>query len=159
MIKWQIWRALRLIVDTGLHYKGMSRDQALGLFAKYAWDNTDVAKKEVTRYQSGPGQATAYMIGQLALIRMRKKARKRLGRKFKLKDFHYYVLSRGSAPLSYIAEQVDLYSKCTLDKSAQGCQEFVFADEHYIRSHASSSDILRDEDLIERLMSPEIHEI
>ena len=157
MIKWQIWRALRLIVDTGLHYKGMTRTKALELFSKYAWDSTDVAEKEVTRYQSGPGQATAYMVGQLAFINMRKTAQKKLGNKFTLKDFHYYVLSLGPAPLSYISEQVELFSKCTINATNHGCRE-SFLTKKPFRSHLFSSDIYKDGNFLEDMMSPEIHE-
>ena len=59
-----MWRALRLIVDSGLHYQGFSRQKALDFFADFAWDESGEALREVTRYQSAPGQATAYMIGQ-----------------------------------------------------------------------------------------------
>lgn len=129
MLKWQIWRALRLIVDTGLHFKGMTRDQAIQLFSDYAWDDTDVARKEVTRYQSGPGQATAYMIGQRAFMGMRENAEERLGSKFDIRDFHYYLLSHGPGPLSYVAEQIDNYVECTLNGTFPGCEQF-FAEEH-----------------------------
>lgn len=160
MIKWQIWRALRLIVDTGLHYKGMSRDEALNLFSRYAWDSTDVAEKEVTRYQSGPGQATAYMIGQLALVKMREVARKKLGRKFKLKDFHYYVVSPGPAPLSYISAQVELYTKCTMNATDHGCQGFM-AEKNYAnyRPRSFASNIYKDEHFMEEMSPPEVHEM
>lgn len=73
---------------------GMTRDEALGLFAKYAWDKTDKAIKDVTRYQSDPGQATAYMIGQLAIWRYRNDTTQRIeagGKKFNEKDFHFQV--------------------------------------------------------------------
>ena len=80
-----------MIVDTGLHYKGFSRDEALKYFADFAWDTSDSAEKEVTRYQSDPGQATAYMIGQLDIKNARKYAKKTLQDKFRLQDFHYQV--------------------------------------------------------------------
>ncbi|EDO43630.1 predicted protein [Nematostella vectensis] len=121
MLKWQIWRALRLIVDTGLHHKGMTRQKALQLFSHYAWDDSDVAEKEVTRYQSGPGQATAYMIGQRAIIQMREKATQKLKSKFDLEDFHYYFLSQGPAPLSFVAEQIDKFADCELGHDVPGC--------------------------------------
>ncbi len=92
----QIWRALRLVVDTGLHYKGFTRQRALDLFAKYAWDKSDIAQKEVLRYQSNPGQATAYMIGQLDIWRYRNETKKALGDKFSLKEFHFQALSQGN---------------------------------------------------------------
>ena len=61
-LSFQLWRALRLVLDAGLHSKGMSRQEGLDLLAKYAWDTSDIARKEMTQYQSGAGQATAYMI-------------------------------------------------------------------------------------------------
>ena len=85
----QIWRAIRLVVDTGLHAKGFTRQDVLKMFEKYAWDTSDVALKEATRYQSGPGQATSYMIGQLIIQKSRDEAKKKLGKKFDLKEFHY----------------------------------------------------------------------
>ncbi|XP_068748355.1 uncharacterized protein [Montipora capricornis] len=119
MAKWQTWRAVRLIVDTGLHSRGLSRTQALKMFEQYAWDTSDFAIKEVTRYQSDPGQATAYMLGRLALIQLRNKTEAALGKKFSLQDFHYQVLSQGSAPLSFLQSHIDRYIKCAtgvLDK-------------------------------------------
>lgn len=88
----KIWRALRLVVDAGLHSKGLTRQQALDLFDKYAWDDSDIPEKELTRYQSGPGQATAYMIGQLTINRLRRYATDKLGENFDLKDFHFQVI-------------------------------------------------------------------
>lgn len=121
MLKWQVWRALRLIVDTGLHYVGLSRDKALEYFSKYAWDDTDVAKKEVTRYQSDPGQATAYMIGQLEITRLRNYCKDELRDNFSLRDFHYQVLSQGSSPLAYLSDHVKKYVACVKDKGKEGC--------------------------------------
>ena len=83
---------MRLIVDTGLHYKGKSRDWALRLFADYAWDTSDKVEKEVTRYQSIPGQAVTYMLGQLSIMELKQEAEKALGDKFNLKDFHFQVI-------------------------------------------------------------------
>ena len=62
------------------------------MFEDYTWDTGDFARKEIVRYMSDPGQATAYMLGRLELIKMRKKAEKELGKKFSLKEFHYQVL-------------------------------------------------------------------
>lgn len=125
MIIFQVWRALRLIVDTGLHYKGISRAEALGYFADYAWDTSDTALKEVTRYQSVPGQATAYMIGQLKIIELRDYATKELGNDFNLKDFHFHLLAQGSAPLSYLEESIHEYVRCTKDKGQEGCEDVL----------------------------------
>ena len=95
-----------------VHFIFPSRTQALKMFEDYAWDTSDFAVKEVTRYQSDPGQATAYMLGRLELIKMRRKAEKSLGSKFSLKDFHYQVLKQGSAPLEFLHNHIDRYIKC-----------------------------------------------
>uniref|UniRef100_A0A6P8I4Q0 Uncharacterized protein LOC116295956 n=1 Tax=Actinia tenebrosa TaxID=6105 RepID=A0A6P8I4Q0_ACTTE len=127
MLKWQVWRALRLIVDTGLHYKGFSRQKALDLFAEYAWDTSDGAQKEVTRYQSDPGQATAYMIGQLHIMSLRDYAKQKLNDKFNLKDFHFYLLSQGSSPLSYLKDSIYKYVDCTLNMGkGDGCKDVLY---------------------------------
>ncbi|KXJ22621.1 uncharacterized protein LOC110251997 [Exaiptasia diaphana] len=122
MLKWQLWRAIRLIVDTGLHYKGMTRAEALKLLDEKAWDGTDLAEKEITRYQSNPGQATAYMIGQIDIKNARKKATDVLGKDFDLRDFHYQVLSQGSSPLGYLSDHVQRYIECKKDTSKEGCK-------------------------------------
>lgn len=128
MLKWQIWRALRLMMDTGLHYKGMKRSEALKLFADYAWDRTDKAVKDVTRYQSVPGQATAYMIGQLRIWQVRNETEATIekgGKKFREKDFHYQVLSQGSSPLSYLDRHMKKYAACFVEPSADGCEYII----------------------------------
>lgn len=113
------------MVDAGIHAKGLTRDWALDLFDKYAWDNTDIAKKEVTRYQSVFGQATAYTIGQLWISQLRETARQKLGEKYDLKEFHYHFLSQGSAPLSYMASHIAKYIQCELSETGDGCSEIL----------------------------------
>ena len=98
----QLWRALRMIVDTGLHFKHLTRQQAVAMFQLYLWDDSDVIRKEITRYQSVPGQATAYMIGQLHITKLREYAEKKLGDAFNLKEFHFQVLRHGAVPLSFL---------------------------------------------------------
>lgn len=124
-IKSQIWRALRLIIDTGLHSANMTRDQALELFNRYLWDNSDVVAKEVSRYQSWPGQATAYMTGQLAIWKMRNETLAKLGTKFKLQDFHYHILSHGQVPITFLETYMKEYAECVLDKGKKGCKDFL----------------------------------
>jgi len=121
MFKWQTWRAVRLIVDTGLHYRGGNMTWARKMFEDYTWDTGDFARKEIVRYMSDPGQATAYMIGRLELIKMRQKATKELGKKFNLKEFHYQVLSQGSSPIDYLKEHIDRYIECKKDKALPMC--------------------------------------
>ena len=75
--------------------------------------------KEVTRYQSVPGQATAYMLGKLELVKMRKKVEKALGKAFSLPEFHYQLLSQGSAPLGYLQSHIDKFIDCYKGKIDQ----------------------------------------
>lgn len=160
MLKWQIWRALRLIVDTGLHFKGMTRDQAIQLFNDYAWDDSDVARKEVTRYQSGPGQATAYMIGQQAFIDIRSNAQERLGLKFDIRDFHFYLLSQGPGPLGYVSSRINYYVQCTLNGTTAGCEQFFTAenDRKLFFSGKRYDSKFEWDNLKEFYFAPEIHE-
>ena len=103
----------------------MKRWEALRLFAEKAWDTTDKAVKEVTRYQSNPGQATAYMIGQLKIWQIRNdtKAKIEANRKtFSEKDFHYQVLSQGSSPLSYLESHMKKYADCVIRSESEKCE-------------------------------------
>jgi uncharacterized protein (DUF885 family) len=103
----ELLRAARLVVDTGLHAKGWSREQAID----YMVGTTGMAPADVTseveRYMAAPGQACAYKIGELKILELREKARAALGPKFNLKDFHAVVLENGGVPLTLLEELVD----------------------------------------------------
>jgi len=103
----ELWRAVRLVVDTGLHAKGWTREQAIA----YMVDTTGMAESdatsEVERYMGLPGQACAYKIGQLKILQLRDEARAELGSKFDLKDFHTVVLENGGVPLGVLERLVD----------------------------------------------------
>ena len=103
----------------------MTRTEALKLHSEKAWDDTDVAEKEVTRYQSVAGQATGYMIGQLDIKKAREKATKELGKDFSLKDFHYQVQSQGALPLGYLSDHIRRYIMCKKSPSKSGCDEIL----------------------------------
>lgn len=118
VLKWQIWRALRLIVDVGFHQMNMTRQEAIDLFKKYTWDDSDTMMKEVTRYQGAPGQATSYIIGQQSIIKLRNRTKESLGDKFNIKDFHYHILSQAQAPFDFISIYIDKYIQCTKDKTS-----------------------------------------
>jgi uncharacterized protein (DUF885 family) len=107
MLSFDSWRACRLVVDTGLHQLGWSRDQAVDyLLANSALTRTNV-ENEVDRYVAWPGQALAYMVGRLELVRLRELAEARLGSRFDLPGFHDLVLGTGGVPLSVLAEVVE----------------------------------------------------
>ncbi len=109
MLSLQMWRAIRMVVDTGMHAKRWTREQAIDYFrANSPVSERDIAK-EIDRYLNNPGQATSYMVGQLHIAGLRKKAEAALGERFDLRDFHEVVLGNGSVPLEVLTEQVDAY--------------------------------------------------
>ena len=106
-LSYEMWRACRLVVDTGMHTKGWSKAQAIA-FMK---DNTALSdaniEAEVNRYISWPGQALAYKIGELKIRELRARAEAKLGAKFNLRRFHDAVLGQGPVPLDVLERQVD----------------------------------------------------
>ncbi len=105
-LSYEMWRACRLVVDTGLHSMGWTRDQAVA----YMLDNTALSKAnieaEVNRYITWPGQALAYKIGELKIRALRAQAEKRLGKRFDLRKFHDAILENGAVPLSVLEEHM-----------------------------------------------------
>jgi uncharacterized protein (DUF885 family) len=105
----ELHRAIRLVVDSGLHHKRWTREQAI----KYVEDNSADAPggivKAIERYIIFPGQATAYMVGRLKISELRDKAQKALGKKFDVRGFHDTVLKSGPVPLDVLEEQVDAW--------------------------------------------------
>ncbi len=103
----EMLRALRLVVDSGIHDLGWSRDQAIAyMMANSAMGKTD-ATSEVERYIAIPGQALAYKVGQLTIRRLRTKAEHELGAKFDVRDFHAQVLMSGALPMAVLEEKID----------------------------------------------------
>jgi len=103
----ELWRAIRLVVDTGLHAKGWTEQQAVDYFTANSPNAPATVKSEVQRYIVIPGQATAYKIGMSKILEMREKARAELGDKFDIKGFHDTVLGGGALPLSVLERRVD----------------------------------------------------
>ncbi|HEY0044984.1 MAG TPA: DUF885 domain-containing protein [Allosphingosinicella sp.] len=105
----ELWRAVRLVTDTGLHSKRWSREQAI----KYFQDNSLLSErdivKEVERYINNPGQATSYKVGQLKILELRDRARRELGDRFDIRAFHAAVLENGALPLDILDQQVEAY--------------------------------------------------
>lgn len=108
-LTYEMWRACRLVVDTGMHNMGWSRQKAMDFLA----DNTALSlhnvQTEIDRYISWPGQALSYKIGELTIKRLRAKAEKELGVAFDLRDFHDQLLKNGSMPLSMLEKVIDQY--------------------------------------------------
>lgn len=109
MLSLQVWRAIRLVLDSGIHSKRWTREQAIAYFkANSSVSDTDIAR-EVDRYFNWPGQATSYMVGQLKIAELRARAERELGARFDIRDFHEAVLSEGALPLDILEEQVTRY--------------------------------------------------
>jgi uncharacterized protein (DUF885 family) len=106
-LTYDMWRAVRLVVDTGIHHKGWTRDEAIHFFAINAAKSMHDIENEIDRYIAWPGQALAYKIGQLKILELRAKAEKELGDKFNLSDFHDTVLGQGAVTLSVLERIVD----------------------------------------------------
>ena len=105
-LSYEMWRACRLVIDTGIHSQGWSRDQAL----KYFQANTSLSehniRAEVDRYISWPGQALSYKLGELKIWELRGRAERSLGEAFDLREFHDVLLSNGALPLTMLEGQV-----------------------------------------------------
>jgi uncharacterized protein (DUF885 family) len=108
-LTYEMWRAVRLVVDTGLHAKGWTRDQAIDFFAANTPRARHDIEVEVDRYIAWPGQALAYKIGQMKITELREKAKSELGDKFDIRAYHDVVLSEGDIPLDVLERNVDAW--------------------------------------------------
>jgi uncharacterized protein (DUF885 family) len=109
MLGYQIWRAVRLVVDTGVHAQGWTREQALQYMREYTALPEHEIETEVDRYIAWPAQALSYYMGELAIVRAREKAEKALGPKFNIRAFHDAVLEVGSVPLPVLTAHIDRF--------------------------------------------------
>ena len=109
MLGYQIWRAARLVVDTGVHSMGWTREQALKYMHDYTALPEHEIETEVDRYIAWPGQALSYYMGELAIVAAREKAVKALAAKFNIRAFHDAVLELGSVPLPVVGARIDRF--------------------------------------------------
>ena len=114
-LTYDMWRAIRLVVDTGMHYKDWTREDAINLFIENSAKSILDIENEVDRYIAWPGQALAYKIGQLKILELRERAEIELGDKYDIKDFHDEVLKRGSLPLDLLEYYIDEWINETLN--------------------------------------------
>jgi uncharacterized protein (DUF885 family) len=103
----ELWRACRLVVDTGIHAKRWTREQAIDYLVTNTPNSVGDSTKAIERYIAMPGQATAYMIGKLKIVELREKARAAMGEQFDIRAFHDLVLRDGPVPLSLLEQKVD----------------------------------------------------
>jgi uncharacterized protein (DUF885 family) len=105
-LTYEMWRAIRLVVDTGLHALGWTRNQAIDFFRKHAAKTEQDIIVEVDRYIVWPGQALGYKMGQLKIRELRARAERALGARFDIRKFHDTVLGRGALPLDLLEQQI-----------------------------------------------------
>ena len=104
-----MWRACRLVVDTGIHAKGWTRQQVMDYLAENSALSLHEVETETDRYIGWPGQALAYKMGELKIRELRKRAEQALGPRFDVRAFHDAVLRNGSVPLSVLEAQIDAF--------------------------------------------------
>lgn len=107
MLSEEMHRAIRLVVDTGLHSKGWTREQAIQYSLENEAYSKEIITSEIERYMAMPGQALSYKIGQLKIIELRDRATQALGSEFDIKEFHYEILKTGCIPLYILEEQIN----------------------------------------------------
>jgi len=109
-LSFEMWRACRLVVDTGIHYLGWTREQAIGFMAEQTALSRHNIEAEVDRYIAWPGQALGYKIGELKIRELRAFAERELGDAFDLREFHEVVLGSGAVPLDILEQNVKAYA-------------------------------------------------
>ncbi|SFP41734.1 Uncharacterized conserved protein, DUF885 familyt [Qipengyuania nanhaisediminis] len=108
-LSYEMWRAARLVIDTGIHHYGWTRDQAIDYLASHTALSDREVETEIDRYISWPGQALAYKLGEMTIRRVRAKAEEALGDRFDIRKFHDVVLSLGSVPLPALEARIDAF--------------------------------------------------
>ena len=145
----EMFRAVRLVVDTGMHAKRWSREQAIEYMITKTGMTTEEVTREIERYMVWPGQATAYKTGQLALLAMREEAELKLGERFDLREFHEAVLMNGAMPLDILKDNLSnlavAYARRGLAWRRAGTHEalcslpFMHVNNHWAFFHSSPS--------------------
>jgi len=115
-LTYEMWRAVRLVVDTGMHYKGWTRQQAIDFFKDNAAKTELDIVNEIDRYIAWPGQALAYKIGQLKILELRNRAEQTLGDNFDIRAFHDQILGGGALPLEVLDTQTNLWLAAELKR-------------------------------------------
>ncbi len=108
-LSYEMWRAARLVIDTGMHHKGWTREQAIEYLADHTALSQHEVETEVDRYISWPGQALSYKLGEMKILELRASAEKELGSKFDIRAFHDAVLGLGSVPLPVLEQRIGVF--------------------------------------------------
>jgi uncharacterized protein (DUF885 family) len=119
-LTYEMWRAARLVVDTGIHHKRWTREQAIAFFKENTAKSELDIVNEVDCYIAWPGQATAYKIGELKIKELRHRAQQRLGERFDLREFHDEILSRGAVPLDILERMMNEWIERKTDQNSHG---------------------------------------
>jgi uncharacterized protein (DUF885 family) len=122
-LTYEMWRACRLVVDTGIHYMGWTREEAEACFLENSALAPHNIRTEVSRYISWPGQALAYKTGELLMRDLRSRAEDRLGAHFDIRDFHDELLSEGAVPLGYLESRTEAWIEETLAEAGDEAEE------------------------------------
>jgi len=129
-LTYEMWRACRLVVDTGIHYMGWTREQAEACFLENSALAPHNINTEVSRYISWPGQALAYKTGEMLMRDLRSRAEDRLGAHFDIRDFHDELLSEGAVPLGYLEDRTEAWIDATLEAAENDDEDDDPAVEH-----------------------------
>jgi uncharacterized protein (DUF885 family) len=111
----EMFRAVRLVVDTGMHYQHWSREQSIQYMLDYTGMGADEVEAEIERYLVNPGQALAYKVGMMKIVELRERAKQALGEEFDLKSFHDQVLTHGALPMYLLERVVDDWISASLN--------------------------------------------
>jgi len=117
-LSYEMWRACRLVVDTGIHYFGWTREQAIDYMLEHTALSRHNVEAEVDRYIAWPGQALAYKIGELKIRQLRKRAERELGEAFDIREFHDVILGGGAVPLTVLEANVQRYLEAKIADAA-----------------------------------------
>ena len=108
-LNYEMWRAARLVIDTGLHSKGWTRDQAIAFLSENTALSDHEVGTEIDRYITWPGQALAYKLGEIEIVRLRRQAEAELGADFDIKAFHDHLLALGVATIPAMTAEMEAF--------------------------------------------------